>query len=106
MTTTLTASPAVRATGVRHRFGDTVAIDGVDFDVAAGTVFGLLGPNGAGKTTTLRMITTLLPAPPGTIEVFGQLSADGALSGREDVALSARLFDVPRLLMLDERCIP
>jgi ABC-2 type transport system ATP-binding protein len=115
MTTTLTASPAVRATEVRHRFGDTVAVDGVDFDVAAGTVFGLLGPNGAGKTTTLRMITTLLPAPPGTIEVFGldvarhklavrrligyvpqQLSADGALSGRENVALFARLFDIPR----------
>ncbi|MCA1835146.1 MAG: ATP-binding cassette domain-containing protein, partial [Actinobacteria bacterium] len=71
MTATLIASPAVRATGVRHRFGDTVAVDGVDFDVPAGTLFGLLGPNGAGKTTTLRMITTLLPAPPGTIEVFG-----------------------------------
>jgi ABC-2 type transport system ATP-binding protein len=113
MTITLTASPAVRATGVRHRFGDTVAIDGVDFDVAAGTEFGLLGPNGAGKTTTLRMITTLLPAPRHKLAVrrlIGyvpqQFSADGALSGRENMALSARLFDVPRLLMLDERCIP
>ena len=113
--TTLTASHAVRGTGVRHCFGDTVAVDGIDFNVAAGTVFGLLGPNGAGKTTTLRMITTLLPAPLGMIEVFGvdvarhklavrrligyvpqQLSADGALSGRENVALFARLFDVPR----------
>jgi ABC-2 type transport system ATP-binding protein len=111
----LTASPAVRGTGIRHCFGDTVAVDGVDFDVPAGTVFGLLGPNGAGKTTTIRMITTLLPAAAGTIEVFGvdvarhrlavrrligyvpqQLSADGALTGRENVALFARLFDVPR----------
>ncbi|MGH3601046.1 MAG: ABC transporter ATP-binding protein [Pseudonocardiaceae bacterium] len=115
MTTTLTTTPAVRGTGIRHCFGDTVAVDGVDLDVTAGTVFGLLGPNGAGKTTTIRMITTLLPAPAGTIEVFGvdvarhklgvrrligyvpqQLSADGALSGRENVALFARLFDVPR----------
>lgn len=75
----------------------------------------MIGPNGAGKTTTIRMITTLLPAPPGTIEVFGvdvahhklavrrwigyvpqQLSADAALTGRENVALFARLFDVPR----------
>jgi ABC-2 type transport system ATP-binding protein len=100
---------------MRHRFGDTVAVDGVDLEVAAGTVFGLLGPNGAGKTTTIRMITTLLPAPIGTIEIFGvdvarhklavrrsigyvpqQLSADGSLTGRENVALFARLFDVPR----------
>jgi ABC-2 type transport system ATP-binding protein len=113
--TALTTSPAIRGTGIRYCFGNTVAVDGVDFDVAAGTVFGLLGPNGAGKTTTMRMITTLLPAPAGTIEIFGvdvarhklavrrligyvpqQLSADGALSGRENVTLFARLFDVPR----------
>ena len=110
-----TGIPAVRGTAMRHRFGDTVAVDGVDLEVAAGTVFGLLGPNGAGKTTTIRMITTLLPAPIGTIEIFGvdvarhklavrrsigyvpqQLSADGSLTGRENVALFARLFDVPR----------
>lgn len=106
---------AVQARGLRQRFGDTVAVDGVDLDVAAGAVFGLLGPNGAGKTTTIRMITTLLPAPVGAIEVFGQdvarhqlavrrligyvpqqLSADASLTGRENVALFARLFDVPR----------
>ena len=111
----MTAPLAVRGTAIRHRFGDTVAVDGVDLNVPAGMVFGLLGPNGAGKTTTLRMITTLLPAPIGSIEVFGvdvarhklavrrllgyvpqQLSADGALTGRENVALFARLFDVPR----------
>lgn len=110
-----TGIPAVRGTAMRHRFGDTVAVDGIDLEVAAGTVFGLLGPNGAGKTTTIRMITTLLPAPIGTIEIFGvdvarhklavrrsigyvpqQLSADGSLTGRENVALFARLFDVPR----------
>jgi len=111
----VTAPLAVRGTAIRHRFGDTVAVDGVDLNVPAGMVFGLLGPNGAGKTTTLRMITTLLPAPIGSIEVFGvdvarhklavrrllgyvpqQLSADGALTGRQNVALFARLFDVPR----------
>jgi ABC-2 type transport system ATP-binding protein len=111
----MTAPLAVRGTAIRHRFGDTVAVDGIDLNVPAGMVFGLLGPNGAGKTTTLRMITTLLPAPIGSIEVFGvdvarhklavrrllgyvpqQLSADGALTGRQNVALFARLFDVPR----------
>lgn len=78
-------------------------------------MFGLLGPNGAGKTTTMRAITTLLPVPPGVIEVFGhdaarqkmavrrllgyvpqQLSADASLTGRENVQLFARVFDVPR----------
>ena len=110
-----TPSLAVRCVGLRYSFGDTVAVNGIDLDVATGTVFGLLGPNGAGKTTAIRMITTLLPAPPGAIEVLGtdvarhklavrrligyvpqQLSADGTLTGRENVALFARLFDVPR----------
>ncbi|NIH82021.1 ABC transporter ATP-binding protein [Amycolatopsis viridis] len=108
-------TPAVRCAGLRHAFGDTVAVDGVDLEIPAGQVFGLLGPNGAGKTTTIRMITTLLPVRTGTVEVFGldvtrrkmavrrligyvpqQLSADGSLSGRENVSLFARLFDVPR----------
>lgn len=107
--------PAVRCTGLSHSFGTTRAVDGVDLEISPGEVFGLLGPNGAGKTTTLRMITTLLPTTPGRITVFGvdvarrrmavrrligyvpqQLSADGALTGRENVALFARLFDVPR----------
>src|SRR5437899_2093823 len=106
---------AVQARGLRYRFGDTVAVDNVDLTVAPGEVFGLLGPNGAGKTTTLRMIITVLPVREGSVRVFGidvrarkmavrrligyvpqMLSADGALSGRENVALFARLFDVPR----------
>ncbi|GLY66868.1 ABC transporter ATP-binding protein [Amycolatopsis taiwanensis] len=108
-------TPAVRCIGIRHSFGEHLAVDDVDLDIAVGTVFGLLGPNGAGKTTTIRMITTLLPVKTGTVEVFGlnvtrrkmavrrligyvpqQLSADSSLTGRENVALFARLFDVPR----------
>jgi ABC-2 type transport system ATP-binding protein len=111
----MTDQLAVHCVDLRHSFGDTLAVDGVDLDVPVGSVFGLLGPNGAGKTTAIRMITTLLPARVGSIEVFGvdvarhklavrrligyvpqQLSADGALSGRENVTLFARLFDVPR----------
>ncbi|MCI2416626.1 ATP-binding cassette domain-containing protein [Saccharopolyspora sp. K220] len=111
----MTEPMAVRCTGLRQTFGEHVAVDGIDLAVPAGAVFGLLGPNGAGKTTTIRAITTLLPTAAGTVEIFGvdvarhrlaarrligyvpqQLSADGTLTGRENVALFARLFDVPR----------
>jgi energy-coupling factor transporter ATP-binding protein EcfA2 len=64
------AVPAVAVHGLRHAFGDTVAVDDLDLTVEAGEIFGLLGPNGAGKTTTIRMMTTLLPVRTGSIAVF------------------------------------
>ncbi len=59
------SSPAISAIGVSKRFGDVVALDGLDLEVEAGTLFGLLGPNGAGKTTLVRMLATLLRADAG-----------------------------------------
>ncbi|CAM5245901.1 ATP-binding cassette domain-containing protein [Streptomyces xanthochromogenes] len=110
-----TGGEAVRCDGLEYAFGQTRAVDGLDLTVATGEVFGLLGPNGAGKTTAIRCITTLLPVPAGRVRVFGhdaakermavrrllgyvpqQLSADSGLTGRENVALFARVFDVPR----------
>ncbi len=101
--------------GLRYRFGDHLALDGVDIEVRHGEVFGLLGPNGAGKTTTIRIVNTLLPLQEGSVEVLGvdvrqapmavrrrlgyvpqQLSIEAALTGRENVMWFARLFDVPR----------
>jgi ABC-2 type transport system ATP-binding protein len=74
----LTVSPtgtatraAVAVRGLRKSFGQQVVLDGIDLDVAGGTVFALLGPNGSGKTTTVRILSTLLAADGGSARVAG-----------------------------------
>ena len=62
---------AVIARGLTKRFGDFTAVDGIDFEVRRGEIFGFLGPNGAGKTTTIRMMLGLLKPTTGTIDVLG-----------------------------------
>lgn len=63
--------PAVSATGLGKRFGPTVAVDDIDLDIPAGSIFGLIGPNGAGKTTTLSIIATLVRPSAGRVDVLG-----------------------------------
>jgi ABC-2 type transport system ATP-binding protein len=96
------------------RFGSHCAVDDVSFDVERGEIFGLLGPNGAGKTTTIRVLTTLLAPTSGQVLVDGldvtrhgeavrarigyvpqSLSADGALSGYENLLIFAKLLRMP-----------
>jgi ABC-2 type transport system ATP-binding protein len=64
-------SSAIAASGLRKAYKDKVVLDGIDLDVAAGTVFSLLGPNGAGKTTTVNVLTTLVKADGGAVRVAG-----------------------------------
>ncbi len=72
MTTPSTAAePVIRVTGLHKRYGETHAVDGVSFEVPAGTVFGLLGPNGAGKTTTMECVQGHRIADSGAISVLG-----------------------------------
>ncbi|MBU6295590.1 MAG: ATP-binding cassette domain-containing protein [Planctomycetes bacterium] len=69
---------AIRLSGVCKRFGDKVAVAPLDLVVSEGSIHGFLGPNGSGKTTTIRMITGLLGADSGTIEVLGRAGGAGA----------------------------
>ena len=82
---------AVTTTGLRKRFGTTVALDGVDVSFAPG-VNGLLGPNGAGKSTMLRILATVLPADDGRVEILGDDPSTSA--GR--LAVRRRLGYLPQ----------
>jgi ABC-2 type transport system ATP-binding protein len=62
---------AVRARGISKRFGEVVALDGIDLDVAEGQIHGLVGPNGAGKTTLLGLLLGLAVADSGSLEILG-----------------------------------
>lgn len=80
-------SLAVHARGLVRRFGDVVAVDGLDLDVPAATCFGLLGPNGAGKTTTVSMLATLLRPDAGRALVFGHDVAQARDAVRRELGI-------------------
>ncbi|HET7727551.1 MAG TPA: ATP-binding cassette domain-containing protein [Candidatus Limnocylindrales bacterium] len=110
------AAIALACSGLRKRYGAQVALDGLDLSVPEGVVYGFLGPNGAGKTTTMRILTGLIPADGGSVELLGQRFARGSrrvlfevgalvespsfypyLSGRENLlAIAATGAPVPR----------
>jgi lipooligosaccharide transport system ATP-binding protein len=86
----------IRGKSLEKRFGDFVAVDGIDFAVHQGESFGFLGPNGAGKTSTMRMIGAVSPVSGGSLEVLG---LDPMLEGPK---LRSRLGVVPQENNLDE----
>jgi ABC-2 type transport system ATP-binding protein len=69
--TTPPSAPVVTLTGLRHRFGEQIALDGISFEVARGELFGVVGPDGSGKTTLLRVLAGVLPPLEGEARVSG-----------------------------------
>ncbi|MGW1468804.1 ATP-binding cassette domain-containing protein, partial [Streptomyces sp. NPDC002308] len=110
-----TTDLAIAAKGLRKSYGDKTVLDGIDLAVPAGTIFSLLGPNGAGKTTVVKILSTLITAEAGelnvgghdlaaapqkvraAIGVTGQFSAvDGLITGEENMLLMADLHHLPK----------
>jgi ABC-2 type transport system ATP-binding protein len=108
-------APAIEARDLTKRFGDVTAVDGLMLSVMPGEIFGLIGSNGAGKSTLIKMLTTMLPPSSGRALVAGfdvakepgqvrrhigyvpqLLSADGELTGYENLLLSSRLYLISR----------
>ena len=81
---------AIIVENLQKRFGSVVALDGVSFSVPTGTVLGLLGPNGAGKTTSVRVLTTILRADSGRVEVLGTDVTRDPQTVREQIGLAGQ----------------
>lgn len=109
------AKPILELQSLTRRFKALTAVDKVSISVKPGEMFGLVGPNGAGKTTIIKMLTTILPPTSGNALVAGHdivkhsaqvrrvigyvpqlLSADGALTGYENLLIFAKLYHIPR----------
>ncbi|MER7459967.1 ATP-binding cassette domain-containing protein [Micromonospora sp. NPDC126480] len=91
-------TPAISVSGLRKAYKDKTVLDGVDFDVHAGTVFCLLGPNGAGKTTTVNVLTTLVQADGGAVRVAGHDIATDAKAVRAAIGVTGQFAAVDELL--------
>lgn len=107
--------PILTTEHLTRRFGELTAVDDLTISVNQGEIFGLLGPNGAGKSTVIKILTTLLPPTTGRATVgdfdlahnaskirrlIGYvpqiISADGTLTGRENLMIFAKLYDIPK----------
>src|ERR671936_1133251 len=85
---------AIRVEGLTKRFGAVTALDRIDLEVPARTVFGLLGPNGAGKTTAIRVLSTILEPDWGHAEVLGLDVVREAKAVRRQIGLAGQYATV------------
>jgi ABC-2 type transport system ATP-binding protein len=100
---------AIAANGLRKSYrdknGDKVVLDGIDLAVPEGTVFSLLGPNGAGKTTTVQILSTLIPADGGTVQVAGHDLARKPDDVRGAIGVTGQYSAVDKLLTGEENLL-
>ena len=94
--------PSLLLSGLRKAFGDLVAVDGLDLEVARGECFGLLGPNGAGKTTTIEVCEGLTPPDSGTVELLGLDWRTGAAELRQRIGVQLQETQLPDKLTVIE----
>jgi ABC-2 type transport system ATP-binding protein len=95
-------APVIRVRGLVKRYGDVRAVDGIDFDVAPGEVFGLLGPNGAGKTTTVEILEGLRAPDAGEVAVLGIDVAKGADELKPRIGISLQTASMyPKLTVVE-----
>jgi ABC-2 type transport system ATP-binding protein len=97
--------PAITVTGLRKSYGDKVVLDGVDLEVAEGTIFSLLGPNGAGKTTMVQILSTLIGADGGDIRVAGHDLARHPDAVRAAIGVTGQYSAVDNLLTGEENLL-
>jgi ABC-2 type transport system ATP-binding protein len=100
--TAIESPVAIRATGLRKSFGDHVVLDGIDLEVAEGTVFALLGPNGAGKTTMVRILSTLILADGGEARIAGHDVASQPDAVRAVIGVTGQFSAVDKLFTGEE----
>ena len=97
-----TAAPALLLRGLRKAFGEVIAVDGIDLDVASGECFGLLGPNGAGKTTTIEICEGLTPPDAGTVQLLGLEWKHRANELRQRIGIQLQETQFPEKLTVEE----
>jgi ABC-2 type transport system ATP-binding protein len=101
-TATSPATPALSVRALRKRYGDVVAVDGLDLEIATGECFGLLGPNGAGKTTTIEICEGLLAPDDGDVRVLGRRWSDDGRALRERLGIALQETQLAEKLTVEE----
>ena len=96
---------AITTAGLRKSYGDKVVLDGIDLEVAQGTIFALLGPNGAGKTTMVHILSTLIRADSGEVRIDGHDPAQDPDAVRASIGVTGQFSAVDNLLTGEENLI-